>query len=173
MKNHTFNSKYKIQEINMKCDIPCLKFLAGLQFVETECRDFILGRNFNFTGRLEHKLISENTLVVKETGKWTSEGNENLKGTGIYRWTSVSADELILEHLRHGEERSAFLVCLIKGDEEKWTCKEPHLCGEDVYVADLRFSENKAELSWNIKGPKKDMRLTARYFTGLRRKNVL
>ena len=140
------------------------QIMAGLKYIETECRDFILDRDYLFKGIIEEKRSAENSLIIRESGAWVFPDNKKIKGTNTYRLSAADDRNLNLEHLRLGEKDPVFLLSFNKKGDN-WVCESPHICGADSYYADIKFSDDAMELEWRIKGPNKDMHIKTRYFS--------
>ena len=69
-----------------------------------------------------------------------------------------------MSHLRYGADAEVRLVELIPLSEVAWKSVEPHVCGADVYQAELEFREKGFLLRWRISGDKKDTLIENYYF---------
>jgi hypothetical protein len=93
-------------------------FIAGLKYIERECRDFILDRVFCFVGEIEEHRMAGSSLITMEAGNWITPEKKRIRGTNIYKWTVADDSELNLEHLRFGNNAPVFLLTFIKtGDK--------------------------------------------------------
>lgn len=101
-------------------------------------------------------------LLFVERGEW-SDGKQRLSFTNRSRWT-LGGSGLRLEHLRRAEP--VFLLELESLGIDHFLAKQPHLCGQDRYHAELKRSPAGIQLSWRIRGPSKDDELHYLYTKG-------
>ncbi|MGN8160520.1 DUF6314 family protein [Salinisphaera sp. SWV1] len=80
----------------------------------------------------------------------------------VYRW--VRADNrLRLYHERFGTAAAVFLFELVADGGRRLVCRQPHLCGDDVYRGTLELVHDGFDLDWSITGPRKYEHLYYRY----------
>ncbi|MCW8126782.1 DUF6314 family protein [Microbulbifer halophilus] len=103
----------------------------------------------------------ERRLLFRERAAFTSSGGHKVEMQNLYRWTLLP-ESLRLEHLRRGEP--VLLFELQPVTEHGFRSVQPHLCGEDVYSAELLVGKSQLELIWQIHGPRKNERLHYHYW---------
>ncbi|MFT4694050.1 MAG: hypothetical protein ACI8TE_000949 [Francisella sp.] len=99
--------------------------------------------------------IEEGSFKLNNIQKETKIFNE-------YIWTQLSENKLRLSHSRFGYDNEVILFELEPITNTQWASIEPHICGKDLYSAELLITNNHIKLKWRIIGPKKDE--TIEYF---------
>jgi len=101
--------------------------------------------------------IKDNKLFFKEDGFFKLDENPRaIKIFNEYIWTQLSNNRLRLSHSRFGYDSEIILFELKPIAIEHWVSSEAHVCGNDLYSAELKIINSTIKLSWIIKGPKKD-----------------
>ena len=98
-------------------------------------------------------------LVVSESGEWTYGDGRPMRWRAVSRW-HAEGDALAVEHVRQGKPARAVLD---RQPDGRWQARAPHLCGEDLYVAELTCSADDVVVTWTVSGPCKQARITTRY----------
>lgn len=100
---------------------------------------------------------SPNTITFVESGTWQPEAGRELVFSNVFRWSrSDSGESIRLEHLRRGSANPITLFDLVPRDKDSWHSATPHVCGDDLYSADLTTGLRAIELLWTVRGPKKN-----------------
>jgi hypothetical protein len=104
------------------------------------------------------------TVTFTESGTWTSDTGEEFDFKNILRWSRANSGKNIrLEHLRSGPESPVHLFDLAPEQGTKMRSIKPHVCGEDLYSAEITAAKECIELRITVKGPKKDEQLCCFY----------
>ncbi len=111
------------------------------------------------TGSVQTELTDSDVLIFRENGEWAPETGRPLRFHNVYRWSKTGRDSVCLEHLRFGPDKPVKLFELVAESPELWTSPAPHHCGDDLYSAVLKVGEDKIDLQWTIRGPRKDERI--------------
>lgn len=121
-------------------------------------------------GTVEVKQPGENIITFHETGNWlnVTQNKTPLSFKNSLKWELNYDLSINLSHMRYGESAIVNLVTLKPVSITHWTSASPHICGEDIYVADLEISNNSIILNWKINGPKKDTKIRSVYTGNLR-----
>jgi len=116
-------------------------------------------------GKGDVKVIEESPsiLLFHESGTWQMDDRE-IQFSNSLRWTlDVSSGTISLEHLRHGAAKPVFLFHLKPKRETLLASIDSHLCGSDAYFGQIQLGSHFLQLSWKIKGPKKNDRIECLY----------
>ena len=120
--------------------------------------------NWNGTG--QGKVITNlngNKLFFKEEGSFKLDAiSKETKIFNEYIWTQLSENKLRHSHSRFGYNNEVILFELEAVTNTQWASINPHICGKDLYSAELLIGSNYIKLKWRIIGPKKDE--TIEYF---------
>ncbi|WGL18531.1 DUF6314 family protein [Microbulbifer bruguierae] len=100
-------------------------------------------------------------IVFDEQAKFTDADGHVVALQNRYRWTRC-LDSVRLEHLRR--EAPVLLFNLVPVTVHGFRHQSPHLCGEDIYTAELLLHDDEIELIWHISGPRKNERLHYHYW---------
>ena len=122
----------------------------------------------------QHQASGEGEVVVSSTdqqiiwaekGKWVPPNGTSIPFTNSYYWLKLEDASLEVGHLRLGPENPVKLVELVPTeDPNEWISVSPHLCGEDLYAAEVKLLAEKLLLYWDIQGPNKKQELRYTYF---------
>ena len=115
------------------------------------------GWDGNGVGNVDVVKHGDNILIFNEKGTWKGRQKEEFHFRNVFRWT-LDRDVILigLEHLRLGVARPVFLLNLVPIDYDSLSSATPHLCGEDVYIGQLRIEAEILCLNWQVIGPKKN-----------------
>jgi hypothetical protein len=116
-------------------------------------------------GKGDVKVIEESPsiLLFQENGTWQMDDRE-IQFSNSLRWTlDVSSGTISLEHLRHGAAKPVFLFHLKPKRDTLLASIDSHLCGSDAYFGQIQLGPHFLQLSWKIKGPKKNDRIECLY----------
>lgn len=103
----------------------------------------------------------DDELHFVEQGQFRQQNGPAVDMINRFIWRKTTSG-IALSHGRRGEP--VFLFELRWQADGLWNNAEEHLCINDVYSGELRESANGFELTWHIRGPKKDEHLFYRYF---------
>lgn len=119
-------------------------------------------------GEVEVKQPSSNTVAFYENGNWVNvtQNKSPLSFKNSLKWELNYDLSIDLSHLRYGESAIVNLVKLTPVSVSKWASAAPHVCGEDIYIADLEIEGDSIILNWKINGPKKDTKIRSVYSGG-------
>lgn len=129
--------------------------VSQLQF--EACSKKESGWNGKGAGQVVVTKNSPNTLLFTEKGAWRNRNNQEISFNNVFRWTFDSAQGVILlEHLRHGQERPVELFKLQPTGTQTIASVDAHLCEGDLYFGQMHFDKYSLRLNWRIIGPKKN-----------------
>lgn len=114
-------------------------------------------------GTVEAVHDSVGALVLRERGSWRPQGRPGSTAyTDALRFrVSPTGDRLVVEHVRRGEP--VVLVALVPDADGRMRSGAPHVCGADVYTAELEAVGGSVLLRWRIRGPGKDQEVVRSY----------
>ncbi|MEM8898996.1 MAG: DUF6314 family protein [Bacteroidota bacterium] len=122
----------------------------------------------------QHQAFGEGEIMIKSTdqqiiweekGTWVPPNGTSIPFTNTYYWYKLGEGSLEIGHLRLGPEHPVKLVELVSTeDPNEWKSVSPHLCGEDLYAAEVKLFAEKLLLFWDILGPSKNQELRYTYF---------
>lgn len=108
---------------------------------------------------------TDQQIIWSERGTWVPPNGTSIPFTNSYYWLKVEDGSLEVGHLRLGPEHPVKLVDLAPTDHQnEWKSVSPHLCGEDLYAAEVKLLAGKLLLYWDIQGPSKKQELRYTYF---------
>lgn len=99
-----------------------------------------------------------NSLYFEERGEWT-DSHQSIEFTNNLRW-GLEEKFLTLEHMRLNEP--VFLLDFVY-QKGKIVSHNDHLCGDDLYKAEIKIKRDRICFSWDVKGPKKSERIEVVY----------
>jgi hypothetical protein len=108
--------------------------------------------------------VDDKTIRFNESGQFHTADGSPLNSTNVFIWEQL-AESISLSHHRH--DRPVHLFELIPTTEYCWSSAEDHLCGDDVYSGKLKEMPYGFELTWRVRGPRKDECLFYRYVKSL------
>ena len=115
-------------------------------------------------GRVNLSKINRDTLIFSESGEWNFAEKPRIKFFNIYRWRRLAKDRILeLSHLRHGIDSPVHLLNFKKTNASLWRPDKPHICGEDIYAAELLIEKDSIRLKWSIEGPAKNQTVECLY----------
>jgi len=137
--------------------------IRSVKFESRAASSMKTGWNGTGVGTVEVESI-EPVILFREHGTWTGEGGAQNTFTNIFRWRADWEQQHIrLEHLRFGPSKPVYLFDLVMDSENTLTSANPHVCSDDLYSAQMRCEPDELLLSWDIQGPKKDVKIAYRY----------
>ncbi|WP_263081774.1 DUF6314 family protein [Endozoicomonas sp. Mp262] len=105
---------------------------------------------------LNHFYMTEKGIFILADGKKLDMCNEWL-------WCR-NEESITLYHTRRGRDNPVQLFELIEAPEFPGVIvSRPHFCGDDIYNATVVVREDGVDISWSIKGPRKDEHLSYAY----------
>ncbi len=108
---------------------------------------------------------NENVILFQEKGTWQMP--ESMAFSNVFRWTLDRTEGRVsLEHLRRGPTHPVFLFDLVAVGSYHLASVDAHLCGEDVYQAQVVWDSESIRLSWRVMGPKKNEEVECLYKRG-------
>ncbi|MEL6191639.1 MAG: DUF6314 family protein [Bacteroidota bacterium] len=108
---------------------------------------------------------TDQQIIWAERGTWVPPNGTSIPFTNSYYWLKLDENSLEIGHLRLGPEHPVKLVEIVSTEApNKWKSVSPHLCGEDLYVAEVTLLAGKLLLYWDIKGPSKKQELRYTYY---------
>ncbi|MEM7512486.1 MAG: DUF6314 family protein [Bacteroidota bacterium] len=108
---------------------------------------------------------TDQQIIWAEKGTWIPPNGTSIPFTNSYYWLKLKDGNLEVGHLRLGPENPVKLVELVPTeDPNEWKSVSPHLCGEDLYVAEVTLLAGKLLLFWDIQGPGKKQELRYTYY---------
>ncbi len=111
----------------------------------------------------------DQTIRFIESGLFHTADGAELNSANVFVWERL-AESISLSH--HRREQPVFLFELVPTAEHRWSSARDHVCGDDVYSGELNEMPTGFELTWRIKGPKKDECLFYRYVKSLDDKDM-
>jgi hypothetical protein len=103
-------------------------------------------------------------FVFQEKGHWVIDDLPETSFSNSFRWTLDRKASLItLEHLRYGMEHPVFLLQLCLAGTGILESINAHLCGEDTYLGNIRWSDDRIDFHWRVIGPRKNDDLSYHY----------
>ncbi len=117
-------------------------------------------------GTVEIQALDHNHIEQRDRGSWRGEREQRFTFSNSYRWSRAGDNaKLAIEHTRHGQDRAVYLLTLTPDAERANVCcsEQPHLCGADLYRAELTLDTGELRLRWEITGPEKRDQIDARY----------
>ena len=140
-----------------------LRAVRSLQF-SAKSNDRTSGWEGVGTGTVNVAVNGDSTITFTEHGMWARDCEKQFDFHNIYRWRfDWDAGAIRLEHLRYDPNRPVFLLDLVPTDEATFESVSPHRCGADFYAATVKFGDDVIDLSWHVKGPKKDVEICCMY----------
>jgi len=106
-----------------------------------------------------------NSIITEELGKWVNNYGQRVVSKNIFKWSALNDSILKLEHLRFGEEKPLFLVNFYNEKNYLWKSLEPHICGQDIYNAELDIFPTNIKLEWKINTPKHTYTIVSKYYS--------
>lgn len=101
-----------------------------------------------------------------ERGRFTPQNaTRPVTFNNVYRWQYQNT-AVALWHERFGADAAVFLFELVPAGPACLVSRTGHLCGRDIYSAQLTLHTDGFALDWRIRGPAKDEQLAYRYTTG-------
>jgi hypothetical protein len=114
------------------------------------------GWNGSGKGVVQVEAVKAGVILFHERGVWVPEGGREITFSNVFRWTADPDGHFLrLEHLRFGPDHLVYLFDLVPVDESVLKSSDPHICGEDVYAAQMEFDHETVRLQWTITGPRK------------------
>ncbi|MEC9482415.1 MAG: DUF6314 family protein [Halomonas sp.] len=123
-------------------------------------------------GRVEVVTAEDGSLALHEHGYFqldTSPGASRpaapVAFRNVFRWR-FAENHVTLSHERRGQDAAVWLFDLVMNDAVKdadLVSRDPHLCVDDRYRAQLTFADTGFDLTWTITGPRKDEFIHYRY----------
>ena len=139
------------------CVVRSLRFLA-------KSNGRTSGWNGTAAGTVDVTVTGNSTITFTEHGTWSGDSGRQLDFNNIYRWNfNLDAGTIRLEHLRHDPNRPVFLLDLAPTGDGTFESASPHRCSADVYTATVKFLDDKVDLHWRARGPKKDAEICCEY----------
>lgn len=115
-------------------------------------------------GQVSVSRPTENVVIFHERGQRQVENGKTVDFNNVYRWELLANGHLSLSHLRRGADKPVYLLDLKPIGQTQWQTISPHLCGSDVYRAELiQQPDNQLRLQWDIQGDKKAIVITVIY----------
>lgn len=106
---------------------------------------------------------ADGSLIFEEFGTWTNQENLPLRFHNTFRWSRLNDKALRLEHLRLGLDQPVHLFDLRWQTNSLLATSQPHVCGSDLYSANLRILGSEIFLDWTVTGPRKDEKINYVY----------
>ena len=100
--------------------------------------------------------------LFTEQGRYTTPHGRVLTMHNSFWWQRGERG-IRLSHLRH--QAPVLLFELLPQGDGRWLTAEAHLCGQDHYSAELTQTTSGFLLGWEIRGPRKNERLSYRYWS--------
>lgn len=105
-------------------------------------------------------LISSNDpseLIFHEKGSWHHNTMSSIAFTNSFRWTlDLKASLITLEHLRYGYKEPVFLFHLTTNQTKSLESVQPHVCSQDIYLANISWNNDHIHFNLRIIGPNKN-----------------
>ncbi|MCI5052719.1 MAG: DUF6314 family protein [Simkaniaceae bacterium] len=112
------------------------------------------------SGSGEVKVIeSKNALVFLEKGVWV---DSKIAFKSQLKW-EFFPDSILLSRLREGE---MVQLAQLEPVANRYQSSQPHICGRDIYIANLQFGPAQVILEWEVSGPSKAYRSVTTYCNG-------
>jgi hypothetical protein len=120
------------------------------------------GVRWSGEGDVVARIDPDGSVLISESGSWCGRAGGHARFTNAYRWCFDRAG-LRLSHERRGEEEAVELSVLVRIAPGRWAATAPHVCGEDVYSALVRETDNGLVLRWRVTGPAKTQFIRSTY----------
>lgn len=113
---------------------------------------------------------SPEILIFQERGLWITGESTSSVFTNSFRFIlDLQGGSIALEHLRYGEKRPVLLFQLTAVSTGVLESANPHVCGQDIYLARMFVSAGGVDMECLVEGPKKHMQLMYQYKTAIKR----
>jgi len=123
------------------------------------------GSATDWNGRGEGEVLvtdHQGGWLFTEQGHYTTPHGRVLTMHNSFWWQRGERG-ISLSHLRH--QAPVLLFELLPQGDGRWLTAEAHLCGQDHYSAELTQTDGGFLLGWEIRGPRKNERLSYRYWS--------
>lgn len=139
------------------------QLLSRIKTFELTAEDYF-SKN-TFIGKGNCRIIrTDNSVELNCKGMWKDKNNHSLFFTFSYRFIfGEKTNEILVEHTRYGRDNSVYLCRLRKLKPKYFISEKPHLCENDNYSAALSISDKNLNLTWDISGPNKKMKLNYKF----------
>ena len=129
----------------------------SLTFVSRSSASSSTGWVGEAAGKVAVRRESVDCILFAESGSWRTPEGRSFDFTNTYRWCR-DGDSIRLEHLRFGADRPVYLFELIPDGVDRMTSRDPHVCSEDLYTANLQLADDIL-IAWTVVGPKLNERI--------------
>jgi hypothetical protein len=138
--------------------------IKSFEFVSNSGKDSLTGWSGCGNGKITVKQLN-NKIFFKEHGLFKlTNSTKALEISNEYIWEMISNNKISLSHARFGYNHLVKLFDLIMVEENLWQSEQEHVCVDDKYSAKLEVSIAYIKLTWKILGPKKDERISYKYY---------
>ena len=112
-------------------------------------------------GKAVFEPVSDTAFLLREEGELALSNGQNIQASRNWYWhlESVSTLEITYDALR---VEPYHLVKLSKS-EICWSGRANHLCGEDNYLGDYQFFEDRFTINQSVRGPNKNYSVASSY----------